>query len=434
MSVRVIIGAQWGDEGKGKIVDMLSDNTDFVVRYQGGANAGHTLKFDGKTFVLHLIPSGIFHENTTCVIANGVVIDPESLLEEIQSVKELGADPVNSLIISETAHVILPYHKQLDMAREKFRGDNKIGTTGRGIGPAYMQKTSRMGIRMMDLLDDKVIEEKILSNLEYTNCMLVNMFGEKAIEAGPLLDVVHGYGQQLAPYIKDTGSLLRDAFDEGRNLLLEGAQGALLDIDHGTYPYVTSSSPTSGGACIGTGLPPSSISHVMGITKAYCTRVGNGPFPTELENAEGERLRKQGGEFGATTGRPRRCGWLDLVALRYAVRVNGINELTITKLDVLDEFDSIRACTAYKIEGEETREFPLNPNRMNKINPVYREFKGWGSSIQNCKSYDDLPEETKTYLTFIQEYIQVPLVFLSTGPDREETIRVSRSEASASVS
>ncbi|MEX2404479.1 MAG: adenylosuccinate synthase [Balneolales bacterium] len=425
MSVRVIIGAQWGDEGKGKIVDMLSDKTDFVVRYQGGANAGHTLKFDGKTFVLHLVPSGIFHNKTTCVIANGVVIDPEALLEEIEAVKKLGADPENSLIISEAAHVILPYHKLLDTAREKSRGSNKIGTTGRGIGPAYMQKTSRMGIRMMDLLDGKVLEEKIISNLEYTNCLLEHMFDEKPVEAGPLLEEAHKYGEILAPYIRDTGSVLRDAYDDGKNILLEGAQGALLDIDHGTYPFVTSSSPTAGGACIGTGLPPSSISHVMGITKAYCTRVGNGPFPTELDNDEGERIRKEGGEFGATTGRPRRCGWLDLVALRYAVRVNGINELTITKLDVMDTFASIRACTAYKIDGKEIRDFPLDPKKMDKIKPVFREFKGWEKSIKNCKSFDDLPEEAQTYIKFIEEYIQVPLVLVSTGPGREETIKVN---------
>ncbi|MEX0778677.1 MAG: adenylosuccinate synthase [Balneolales bacterium] len=424
MSVRVIIGAQWGDEGKGKIVDMLSDKTEFVVRYQGGANAGHTLKFDGKTFVLHLIPSGIFRKNTTCVIANGVVVDPEALLEEIKSVKELGADPEKSLIISEAAHVILPYHKLLDTVREKSRGSNKIGTTGRGIGPAYMQKTSRMGIRMMDLLDEKVLEEKIISNLEYTNCLLQNMFDEKPVEAGPLFEEVCKYGKILSPYIKDTGAILRDAYDEGRNILLEGAQGVLLDIDHGTYPYVTSSSPTSGGACIGSGLPPSSLEHIMGITKAYCTRVGNGPFPTELENAEGEKIRKSGGEFGATTGRPRRCGWLDLVALRYAVRVNGINELTITKLDVLDMFASIRACTAYKIDGEETRDFPLDPKKMEKIKPVFREFKGWQTSISNCKSFEDLPEEARTYMKFIEEYVQVPLVVVSTGPGREETIRI----------
>lgn len=424
MSVRVIIGAQWGDEGKGKIVDMLSDKTDYVVRYQGGANAGHTLKFNGKTFVLHLVPSGIFHDNTTCVIANGVVIDPEALLQEIGSVKELGADPENNLIISEAAHVILPYHKLLDAAREKFRGLNKIGTTGRGIGPAYMEKTSRMGIRMMDLLDKTILEEKMLSNLDYTNCLLKNMFGEKPLDAGLLLEEVSKYGKILAPYIRDTGSVLRDAYDDGKHILLEGAQGALLDIDHGTYPFVTSSSPTAGGACIGSGLPPSAISQVMGIAKAYCTRVGNGPFPTELDNEEGERIRKQGGEFGATTGRPRRCGWLDLPALRYAVRVNGINELTITKLDVLDEFASIRACTSYKIDGEETREFPLNPKRMDKIKPVYREFTGWQTSIKNCKSYGELPEAALTYLSFIQEYIGVPLVLVSIGPGREETIRL----------
>jgi adenylosuccinate synthase len=421
MPVRVVIGAQWGDEGKGKIVDLLSNQTDFVVRYQGGANAGHTLKFDGKTFVLHLVPSGIFHGNTTCVIGNGVVIDPIKLLEEIKAVKAKGANPEGRLLVSETAHAILPYHKALDQARETARGDNKIGTTGRGIGPAYVHKTGRIGIRMMDLLDEKTLREKIIYALEDTNALL-ELHGGAAINTDEVIAEMMRCGEALRPFICNTTHILHEAYAAGKNILLEGAQGALLDLDHGTYPFVTSSSPTSGGACTGSGLPPTAITHVMGITKAYCTRVGNGPFPTELHDELGADIRRIGSEFGATTGRPRRCGWVDLVALRYAARINGINELTITKLDVLDNLEEVKACTAYRLNGQEITHFPLSLEELEKVEPVYATFEGWKTSTNGIDSFDKFPPQAQKFLNAIADHIGSKIAIISTGPDRKETI------------
>lgn len=423
MSVRVVIGAQWGDEGKGKIVDLLSDQTEYVVRYQGGANAGHTLKFDGKTFVLHLIPSGIFHGNTTCVIGNGVVIDPVKLLEEIDAVRKMGVEPEGRLLVSESAHVILPYHKALDQARETARGDNKIGTTGRGIGPSYVHKIARMGIRMMDILQPDGLREKLEYALEDTNALL-EMLGAEPYSVDTLIPEITRCADKLRPFICNTTHLLHEAHAAGRNILLEGAQGALLDVDHGTYPFVTSSSPTSGGACTGTGLPPTAITHVMGITKAYCTRVGNGPFPTELHDETGATIRKIGSEFGATTGRPRRCGWIDLVALKYAARINGINELTITKLDVLDAFAEVKACTHYELDGKTIDFMPLNLLDLERVKPVYKSYKGWNTSTNGIKSFDDFPTEARTFLLDIQDYLGVKMTMISTGPDRSETIRL----------
>lgn len=422
MSVRVIIGSQWGDEGKGKIVDLLGENADYVVRYQGGANAGHTIKFDGKTYVLHLIPSGIFHANTRCIIGNGVVVDPEKLLEEIRMVREKGAHPEKQLLVSSAAHVIVPYHKQIDKAKEAARGDAKIGTTGRGIGPAYIHKVARTGLRMMDLIDGENLRHKLFYLLEEINMQLKHMYGLPEIALQPLLDELRGWGEQLRPYIHDSSNILHTALRNNKNILLEGAQGALLDIDHGTYPYVTSSSPTSGGACTGSGIPPTAIQKVTGISKAYCTRVGNGPFPTELHNAEGERIRQIGREFGATTGRPRRCGWLDLVALKYAVRINGINELTITKLDVLNQLKEIRVCISYRLDGVETDVFPKSSFDLDKVKPVYKSFPGWQQSIAECTTRADLPEAARAFLDFIETKTGVPLVLISTGPDRSETI------------
>lgn len=421
MPVRVVIGAQWGDEGKGKIVDLLSNQTDFVVRYQGGANAGHTLKFDGKTFVLHLVPSGIFHGNTTCVIGNGVVIDPIKLLEEIEAVKAKGANPEGRLLVSETAHAILPYHKALDQARESARGDNKIGTTGRGIGPAYVHKTGRIGIRMMDLLDERTLREKIVYALEDTNALL-ELHSGAAINTDEVIAEMMRCREALRPFICNTTHILHEAYAAGKNILLEGAQGALLDLDHGTYPFVTSSSPTSGGACTGSGLPPTAITHVMGITKAYCTRVGNGPFPTELHDELGAEIRRIGSEFGATTGRSRRCGWVDLVALRYAARINGINELTITKLDVLDNLEEVKACTAYRLNGEEITYFPLNLEELDKVEPVYTTFEGWQTSTNGIDSFDKFPPQAQKFLNAIADYIGSKIAIISTGPDRKETI------------
>lgn len=427
MSIRVILGAQWGDEGKGKIVDLLSEKADIVVRYQGGANAGHTLNFDKKTFVLHLIPSGIFHPHTRCVIANGAVIDPLALIEEIDAVRKMGVTLDGRLFVSETAHAILPYHKILDQVKEKSRGDQKIGTTGRGIGPAYIHKISRTGIRMMELTNSGILREKVEQNLAEVNVALKYLGNHKPLEAEPVIDTMLACGEKLKPYLADTTSLLLDANEKGNAIVLEGAQGSLLDIDHGTYPFVTSSSPTSGGACTGTGLPPTSITHVMGISKAYCTRVGNGPFPTELNDKTGDHIREKGHEFGATTGRPRRCGWIDLVSLRYAVRINGIDELVITKLDVLDDFEEIKACTNYLLNGKETRDFPLSADKLEQAEPVYETYPGWKCSTKSITSINQLPVEAKAYLKSIESYLGVRIAIISTGPGRNETIMVDTS-------
>lgn len=422
MSTRVVIGAQWGDEGKGKIIDLLSDKVSVVARYQGGANAGHTLKFDNTTIVLHLVPSGIFHTNCDCVIGNGVVIDPVALLRELDEVRSHGIIPEGRLFIAENAHVIMSYHKVLDQAREKSKGDNKIGTTGRGIGPAYVHKVSRNGVRMMDLLDEASLTEKVNENVEEINHTLKSLGQHDLLDPKPIISDMLAAGQTLKGFICDTSLLLHKANKSGKSILLEGAQGSLLDVDHGTYPFVTSSSPTSGGACTGTGLPPTSITHAMGIMKAYCTRVGNGPFPTELHDAVGEEIRKIGHEFGATTGRPRRTGWLDLVALKFAARINGLNELAVTKLDVLDQFKEIKICTAYEIDGKQTDLFPLSVKQLEKVKPIYTTLKGWVCDTNKITDKTKLPDEVKAYIQFVESYLDVPVVILSTGPKRSETL------------
>lgn len=432
MSVRVIIGAQWGDEGKGKIVDLLGKNVSWVARYQGGANAGHTLCFDDRKVVLHLIPSGIFSPGTRCIIGNGVVIDPTALLNEIEKVSAITGDLSGRLFVSETAHVITDYHKMLDKLGESSldsQGKQKIGTTGRGIGPAYNHKSARIGIRMMDLLDEAVLREKVTTNAEAVNMQFQCLGSSERVDAEAVFASLLDAGKKLASFITDTGFLLHKGWKNRENLMLEGAQGCLLDVDHGTYPFVTSSSPTSGGACTGTGLPPTAITNVMGIAKAYCTRVGNGPFPTELNDDLGEYIRKQGHEFGATTGRPRRTGWLDLVALKYAVRINGITELAITKMDVLDTLDEIKACVAYSIDGVETTQFPVNLPKLAKVVPVYREFQGWKRTLTTATNRETIPVEVLDYLSFIEEYLEVPVAILSTGPKREETILLQNPDA-----
>lgn len=422
MPVRIVIGAQWGDEGKGKVVDILSAESEYVVRYQGGANAGHTLKFDDTTIVLHLIPSGMFNGNSKCVIGNGVVVDPISLVKEIEEVESLGVDLKNRLFISSSAHLILTYHKVLDKIKEKRRGSDAIGTTGRGIGPAYVSKVSRVGIRMNDLLDRDLLLDKIQKNLADINIALKNVYEEDELDATDILAELEPAIKRITPYICNTTDILHNALDSGSSILLEGAQGSLLDVDHGTYPYVTSSSPTAGGACTGSGIPPIAITHAMGITKAYCTRVGNGPFPTELHDEQGEKLRKNGQEFGATTGRPRRCGWLDLVALKYAIRLNGMNELTLTKLDVLDDFDTIKVCTHYDVDGNTTDQFPLESSVLETLKPVYKEFSGWNQSTRNISKFEDLPKNARDYIAFVEEFIGVKFNIVSTGPKRTETI------------
>ncbi len=422
MATRVVVGAQWGDEGKGKIVDLLSSDADYVVRYQGGANAGHTLEFDDKKIVLHLIPSGIFNGDATCVIGNGVVIDPHALLEEIEEVEATGGDLKDRLKISGSAHVILPYHQLLDRVKEEHRGDDAIGTTGRGIGPAYVSKVSRVGIRMSDLFHPEALRKKVRDNIADINEALQHVYKHEPIEAAPIIEDLLEAAEKLCPYITNTSALLHEAIENGNEILLEGAQGSLLDVDHGTYPFVTSSCPTSGGACTGSAIPPTAIDKVMGISKAYCTRVGNGPFPSELTGEAGEQLREAGQEFGATTGRPRRCGWIDLVALKYAVRLNGMNELALTKLDILDDFEEIKLCTSYRIDGEETDVFPLDLPDVENLEPVYTTMPGWNQSLEECNSREDFPEKAEEYLQFIERYLDVDLTILSKGPKRSETI------------
>ena len=423
MSIRVVVGAQWGDEGKGKIVDLLSRQADHVVRYQGGANAGHTLEFDDKKIVLHLIPSGMFNGDATCVIGNGVVIDPHALLDEIEEVEKVLDDGLEGrLKISSAAHVILPYHQLLDQVKEEHRGDDAIGTTGRGIGPAYVSKVSRVGIRMSDLAHPEQLRRKVEANIADINDALQHVYDHDPIEAAPIIEELLEAADKLCPYITNTSALLHNAIEQGQDILLEGAQGSLLDVDHGTYPYVTSSNPTAGGACTGSGIPPTAVDKVMGITKAYCTRVGNGPFPTELEEEVGEKLRSAGNEFGATTGRPRRCGWIDLVALKYAVRVNGMNELALTKLDILNDFEEIKLCTEYEIEGERTDVFPVDLPDVDSVEPVYTSMPGWQQSLDQNNDYEGLPENARKFISFIEDYLDVELTILSKGPKRSETI------------
>ncbi len=419
MSAVVVIGTQWGDEGKGKIVDVLTEKADFVVRFQGGNNAGHTLVINQRKHILHLIPSGIFREHTTCVIGNGVVVDPEVLIQEIEELKNLGLEiGAEKLLVSERAHAIMPYHKALDMAREKKAKGNKIGTTCRGIGPCYEDKVGRKGFRLIELTYPERFKEKLKYVLEEKNFLL------KYLEAEPVKfeEVYEKYvefGKYLKPYLKDVSRALWDARRQGKNILFEGAQGTFLDIDHGTYPYVTSSNTIAGNACCGTGLGPKEVDLVLGIVKAYTTRVGEGPFPTELKDETGESLRQKGGEYGATTGRPRRCGWLDLVLVKTAVRLSGVQALAITKLDVLTGMNEIKLCTGYEYEGKVIDYVPATLWEMEKLKPIYKEFKGWDKDLSEVKSYDELPQEAKDYLNFIQDYLEVPIYLISTGPERE---------------
>ncbi len=423
MSVAVIVGSQWGDEGKGKVVDLLSVDSEIVARYQGGANAGHTIVIEGKQYVLHLIPSGILSPNVKCVIGNGVVIDPVALMDEIKMLEDFGIDVKGRLFISHKAHLIMPYHKLLDQASEAQKtGKAAIGTTGRGIGPAYYDKYNRCGIRIVDLLDRKVFEEKLRANIAEKNIILDKIYGNSGLDVETIIDQYLEFDKLIDPYITDTTLLLNEAIKAGKSVFVEGAQGALLDVDHGTYPFVTSSNPTTGGACTGLGIPPTAITRIIGIVKAYCTRVGNGPFPTELNNPIGEKLRKEGAEFGATTGRPRRCGWLDLVALKYSVMINGISEIALTKLDVLDTFDEIKVCTSYKIDDKITQNFPADIPSLEKIEPQLVSFKGWNSSLRGIKKYDDLPYETQTYIAFIEEFTGAKVSIVSVSPDRADTI------------
>ncbi|OGU13218.1 MAG: adenylosuccinate synthase [Ignavibacteria bacterium GWB2_35_12] len=423
MSVIVVVGSQWGDEGKGKIVDLLSQSADIVARYQGGANAGHTIVIDGKQYILHLIPSGILSKNVICIIGNGVVIDPVALMDEIHMLESHGVQVKGRLFISHKAHLIMPYHKLLDQASEKENG-KAIGTTGRGIGPAYLDKAKRTGIRIVDLLDRKILEDKLRTNLDDNNAVLQKIYGFEELDVDSIVKTYLEFDKLIDPYIKDVTLMLNDAIVNGKKIFVEGAQGALLDVDHGTYPFVTSSNPTAGGACTGLGIPPTSISKIIGVVKAYTTRVGNGPFPTEQKNEIGEKLRATGVEFGSTTGRPRRCGWLDLVALKYSVMINGISEIAITKLDVLDDFDEIKLCTKYSINGKEISYFPADCPSLEKIIPIYETLPGWKKSLRGINNFDELPEETKKYFRVIEEFTGAKITIVSLSPDREDTILI----------
>lgn len=422
MSVVIVVGAQWGDEGKGKIVDLLSENFDLVARYQGGANAGHTVIIRDKKYVLHLIPSGILHPHAECVIGNGVVIDPLALLEEIRLLENEGIGVQGRLWISQKAHLIMPYHKLLDTASEEKEGAQKIGTTGRGIGPAYVDKANRKGIRIVDLLDRELFEQKLRRNLNEKNEVLNKIYGKLPLDVESIVREYLEFDRLIDPYIKDVSVYVNNAIEEGKSVLLEGAQGTLLDVDHGTYPFVTSSNPVSGGACIGVGIGPTRITEVMGVMKAYTTRVGAGPFPTELNGAEGEFLRREGQEFGATTGRPRRCGWFDGVVARYAIRVNGIDSLAITKLDVLDKLERIQVCTGYRFNGKMLMEFPTDPRILQGCQPEYQTLPGWRQPTNEARRWEDLPAVARQYLEFLENLTGCAIKIVSVGSQRSQTI------------
>jgi adenylosuccinate synthase len=424
MGATVLVGSQWGDEGKGKIVDLISKGFEIVVRYQGGANAGHTVEIGDKKYVLHLIPSGILRENVICVIGNGVVIDPTALLEEIELLKQNNINVDGRLFISHNAHLIMPYHKLLDSINES--GNNKIGTTGRGIGPCYIDKYARKGIRIVDLLNRTELEKKIRENLKEKNEILQKIHSHAGLDVDAIVKEYLEFDLAIDKYIKDAPAFLNQALDEGKSVLLEGAQGTFLDIDHGTYPYVTSSSPTSGGACTGSGIPPTRINSVIGIVKAYTTRVGNGPFPTELLDDDGEKLRKIGVEFGATTGRPRRCGWFDAFLVAYSKMINGITSVALTKLDVLSGFNEIKVCIGYELNGKKLKTFPTNVDRLNVVTPVYATLDGWNTDITNCEHFEDLPAKTKDYLDFISRQSGIKIDIVSVGPKRKQTFYVDK--------
>jgi len=419
----VVIGAQWGDEGKGKVVDIYTEFADDVVRYQGGNNAGHTLVVGDEKVILHLIPSGILHEGKRCVIGNGVVLDPEVFIMEITRLKANGyLKDDSALLLSEALHIIMPYHKRIDIAREAKSGAKKIGTTGRGIGPAYEDKTGRRGIRLMDLLDEKAFTRKLKEVLDEKNLILTQLLGAEPFSFEEIYNEYMGYAETLRKYAADTSLLLHKDIEAGKSLLFEGAQGTLLDVDHGTYPYVTSSSTCAGGACTGSGVSPRQIHEVIGISKAYATRVGSGPFPTELLDETGEALRQAGREFGSTTGRPRRTGWFDALVARYAVRVNGLSGIAVTKLDVLSGQPTVKVCTGYNYRGTVLDEVPASLEVMEECTPVYEEYPGWNEDITSARSMAELPENARRYIERVEELSGAPVVLVSVGPRRDETI------------
>ncbi len=422
MSIVVVVGAQWGDEGKGKLVDFLSEKADVVARYQGGHNAGHTVVIGNEKYVLHLIPSGILHKATICIIGNGVVVEPAALIEEITGLRKRGIPVADNLLLSRNAHLIMPYHLALDSAHEKSKGKKCIGTTGRGIGPAYVDKMARSGIRVGDLLHPDLFMDKLKTNVAHVNFLMKHLYKSRSFDAGKIFDEYIEYGRKLRKHIADTDRVINEAIAAGKNILCEGAQGTLRDIDHGTYPYVTSSNAVSGGACTGLGIGPTRISRILGVVKAYTTRVGSGPFPTEISGPVGEAIRQRGGEFGATTGRPRRCGWLDTVILRHSAMINGLSGMAITKLDILDGLDKIRICTAYKYRGKVLTEFPKELSIIERCVPVYEEMDGWKKSTLGIKEFRKLPGKAQAYIRKMEALIGIKADVISTGQKRDELI------------
>ena len=420
MSSIVVVGTQWGDEGKGKITDFLAEQADVIARFSGGNNAGHTIQFGGETYKLHLVPSGIFYKDKLAVIGNGVVVDPVALLKELDGLNERGISTDN-LRISNRAQVILPYHLAQDEYEERRRGDNKIGTTKKGIGPAYVDKAQRIGIRMADLLEKETFERRLKENIEYKNAYFKGMFNETCPTFDEIFDEYYAAGQSLKDYVTDTAKILDDANVADEKVLFEGAQGVMLDIDHGTYPFVTSSNPVAGNVTVGTGVGPTSVSKVIGVCKSYTSRVGDGPFPTELFDEDGHHIREVGREYGTTTGRPRRVGWFDSVVLRHSRRVSGITDLSINSIDVLTGLDTVKICTAYELDGEKITEYPANLDRLRRCKPIFEELPGWTEDITGCRSLDELPENARNYLERISELCGVHISIFSVGPDREQT-------------
>lgn len=421
MPVIAILGAQWGDEGKGKVVDQLSEKASMVIRFSGGDNAGHTVINPQGEFKLHIVPSGVFYPTTTCLIGNGVVINPTHLIEEIDNLNNSGVD-TSRLVISDRAHLVMPYHILLDGLEEESRAGRAIGTTLRGIGPAFADKTARLGIRAGDLLDKNVLLERLSSILEYKNKILTRVYAADPLSLEELHKQYCQYGERLAPYIKDTTTIIQTALEDNELIILEGAQGALLDPDFGTYPYATSSSPLSGGACLGSGISPTCIDRVLGIFKAYCTRVGGGPFPTELDDETGELIRRQAHEFGTTTGRPRRCGWFDAIAARFSHQINGFTGIALTRLDVFDVLPKLKICTAYRLNGKIINYFPASVTDLDKCQPVYEELDGWQSDTTHIREFNKLPVEARKYITRLEELIDCPTNIVCVGPRREQTI------------
>ncbi|MBI4461519.1 MAG: adenylosuccinate synthase [Acidobacteria bacterium] len=428
MNTLVVVGAQWGDEGKGKVVDSLAASFDVVARYQGGHNAGHTVVVDGRKVILQLIPCGILRPDKWAVIGNGVVLDPTALLKELDALAGLGIRAEGRLFISNRAHLIFPFHRELETAAESARGEQRIGTTSRGIGPAYEDKMGRHGLRVGDLLDSEAFGKKLFRLLEDKTRIAERVFGRKLADCDPLVKQYQGYAERLTPFISDVSVLLAEARASGKRILCEGAQGTMLDVDHGTYPYVTSSSATAGGASTGLGLPPTAIDAVLGVTKAYTTRVGSGPFATEARGAEAETLRERGDEYGAVTGRPRRCGWLDLMVLRYSARLNGLASLAVTKMDVLDHLAEIPVCVGYRYRGSAIKEIPAEADRLAEVEPIYETRPGWQTSTRGLTAYDQLPPRARDYLKFVGDSLGLEIGFISTGPERKETIIVPDSQ------